>query len=148
MSQLPDSLTVDDTVYDTVPDEARIAVTYLLSVKNTFGIHDDSQLTGTLKDAKTGNQVVIKFAKEIFKVWAALYPEEHREFIKSTEFELKYERPVEDAVKAGGYSPISYPVRLDQLFHILIPSIKTQDKRFWIPLLKDIPEIKRSNYIK
>jgi hypothetical protein len=126
-------------VYEQVPDEARIATAYLIKLKDRLGIPDDATL-------EFKNEVIINFAKEIFKVWGALYPQEHREFIAATEFELKYERPVKDAIKAGGYSPISYPMRLDAMYGILLPKVKTQDKRFWIPLLKDIPELKRTNY--
>ena len=136
-----DILDIGGTQYETVPDEARIATEYLLRLKDRMGIPDDALL-------EQNNKVIISYALEIYKVWAALYPDEHREFIKETEFELKYERPVRDAVKAGGYSPLSYPARLDQLYHLLLPKIKTQDKRFWTPLLKSIPELRRTNYFK
>ena len=132
---------IGDDVYETVPDEARIAVEYLLKLKEQFGIPEEAQL-------EENNSIILAYAVEIFKVWAALYPEEHREFIRNTEYELKYERPVKDAVKAGGYSPIAYPTRLDGLYHILLPKIKTQDKRFWMSLLKTIPELRRTNYFK
>jgi len=132
---------IGDDVYETVPDEARIAVEYLLNLKEQFGIPEEAHL-------EENNSIILAYAVEIFKVWAALYPEEHREFIRNTEYELKYERPVKDAVKAGGYSPIAYPTRLDGLYHILLPKIKTQDKRFWMPLLKTIPELRRTNYFK
>jgi hypothetical protein len=134
-----DDLFINGDVYEQVPDEARIATAYLIKLKDRLGIPDDATL-------EFKNEVIINFAKEIFKVWGALYPQEHREFIAATEFELKYERPVKDAIKAGGYSPISYPMRLDAMYGILLPKVKTQDKRFWIPLLKDIPELKRTNY--
>jgi hypothetical protein len=134
-----DELLIGEDVYEQVPDEARIATAYLIKLKDRLGIPDDATL-------EFKNEVIINFAKEIFKVWGALYPQEHREFIAATEFELKYERPVKDAIKAGGYSPISYPMRLDAMYGILLPKVKTQDKRFWIPLLKDIPELKRTNY--
>ncbi|MDQ3159036.1 MAG: hypothetical protein M3P98_02800 [bacterium] len=127
--------------YETVPDEARIATEYLLKLKEKFGIPEEAEL-------EDNNKIILIYAFEIFKTWAALYPEEHHEFILATEFELKYERPVKDAVKAGGYSPIAYPARLDSLYHVLLPKVKTQDKRFWMPLLKTIPELRRTNYFK
>lgn len=139
---LPSELFIGDDIYETVPDEARVAVGYLLSIKENLGIPDDAVLDGG------DNKVVLRYALEIYKVWAALYPQEHRDFIADTEFDLKYERPVKEAIKAGGYSPIAYPYRLDQMYHILLPHIKTQDKRFWIPLLKMIPELRRTNYLK
>ena len=138
---MSEAFEIGDDVYETVPDEARIAVEYLLKLKDRFGIPEDAELA-------ENNKIIITYAVEIFKVWAALYPEEHHEFILATEFELKYERPVRDAVKAGGYSPIAYPARLDSLYHILLPKIKTQNKRFWMPLLRTIPELRRTNYFK
>ena len=134
-------LDIDDEQYEVVPDEARIATEYLLRLKERIGIPDNTKL-------EENNTKILSYAFQIYKVWSALYPEEHAEFIKNTEFELKYERPVKDAVKAGGYSPISYPMRLDRLFKILLPEVKTQDKRFWKPLLKQIPELRRTNYFK
>lgn len=138
---MSDVIQIGSEQYETVPDEARIATEYLLRVKERLGIPEDVQLEGN-------NSFILQYAKEIYKVWAALYPEEHREFIKETEFELKYERPVKDAVKAGGYSPLAYPTRLDELYRILLPKVKTQDRRFWEPLLSSIPELRRTNYFK
>lgn len=138
---MSDVIQIGSEQYETVPDEARIATEYLLRVKERLGIPEDVQLEGN-------NAFILQYAKEIYKVWAALYPHEHREFIKETEFELKYERPVKDAVKAGGYSPLAYPTRLDELYRVLLPKVKTQDRRFWEPLLKSIPELKRTNYFK
>jgi len=138
---MSEAFQIGDDVYETVPDEARIAVEYLLRLKEQFGIPEEAQL-------EENNRIILAYAAEIFKVWAALYPEEHYEFIRNTEYELKYERSVKDALKAGGYSPIAYPARLDGLYHILLPKIKTQDKRFWRPLLKTIPELRRTNYFK
>lgn len=127
--------------YEVADDEARIAVGYLVGLKERLGIPDDAVLD-------KNNKLIISYALEIYRVWAALFPEEHREFIKNTEFELKYERPVKEAIKAGGYSPIAYPTRLDQMFHLLLPKIKVQSRTFWEPLLKSIPELKRTNYFK
>ena len=138
---MSESFKIGDDVYETVPDEVRIAVEYLVRLKDKFGIPEEAELGES-------NGTILIYAAEIFKVWAALYPKEHYEFIRNTEFELKYERPVKDAIKAGGYSPIAYPARLDGLYHILLPKIKTQDKRFWRPLLKTIPELRRTNYFK
>ncbi len=134
MIDLPDG-------YEVADDEARIAVGYLVGLKERLGIPDDAVLD-------KNNKLIISYALEIYRVWAALFPEEHREFIKNTEFELKYERPVKEAIKAGGYSPIAYPTRLDQMFHLLLPKIKVQSRTFWEPLLKSIPELKRTNYFK
>lgn len=122
--------------------ELAIAITHLLKVRDKIGIDDDTQL-----DSSTVvNKHIIRYALEIYRVWGALYPHEHKIFIENTKHELDVERPVKQSIKAGGYSPIAFPVRLDRLYGALMPSVKTQDKRFWKPLLKEIPELRRSNY--
>ena len=133
------AIDLGDEVYEEVPDEARIAVTHLLNVRNRIGITDDTKL-------EENNKTILKYALEVYKVWAALYPHEHAQFIENTKEELKYERPVKDAVKAGGYSPTSYPMRLERLYSILLPGVKIQDKRFWKNMFNSIPELKRSSY--
>lgn len=127
--------------------ELLVAITFLIKTQEKIGITSETKLEGTVDNCKRNNQHIIRFAFEIYKVWAALFPQEQMDFIKNTEYELDVERPVKQAIKAGGYSPISFPVKLDNLYHTLIPGVKTQDKRFWIPLLSYIPELRRSNYV-
>lgn len=134
-----EELYIGDDVYEVVPDEARIATEYLIKLRDKLGITDEFEL-------EDSNKIILSYAFQIYKVWAASYPYEHRQFIENTELELKYERPVRDAVKAGGYFPVSYPPRLDNMYHVLMPKVKTQDKRFWFPLLQQIPELRRTNY--
>lgn len=126
--------------------ELVIAVTHLMSAGNKLNISENTRLEGSQDAAMRSNKHIIRFAFEIYKVWSALFPQERKEFIESTIHELDIERPVKAALKAGGYTPIAFPTRLDSLFHSLMPSVKTQDKRFWKPLLYYIPELKRSNY--
>jgi len=135
------SVMIGNDIYDVVPDEARLATAYLLKLRKKMGIDDSSSIEG-----KRISPSILKFVMEIYRVWSNLFPDEHREFIENTTFELKYEKSVRDLVKQGGYSPTSYPYRLHSLFQILIPSVKVQDKRFWKPLFNKIPELKRSNY--
>ena len=131
-----------------VADEARIAIDYLMTIREKLGIKDTTQLGGTIQSSQTSNMVVRRFAKEIYKVWASLYPVEHKDFIKTTKIDLDYERPIQESIKGGGYSPIAFPMRLERMFGALMKGVKVQDKRFWIPLLKEIPELQRSNYLK
>ena len=133
---------VSDEEYELV-----VAITYLLKLRDKIGIKDTTVLEGAKGDPKRGNTTIVRYAFEIYKVWAVLFPYEHGVFIENTKEELDYERPVKQALKGGGYSPISLPMRLDGLFRILMPAVKTQDKRFWMPLLSYIPELRRSNYL-
>lgn len=135
-----EALSIDGDVYEVVPDEVRIAIEYLLKTKEKLGIPDDFELSNTT------NKTVFGYILQVYKVWAALYPHEHREFIDNTQTELKYERPVKEAIKAGGYSPTSIPSRFDSLIRVLLPKVKTQDRRFWKPLFSSIPELRRSNF--
>lgn len=126
--------------------ELAMAITHLIKSGEKLGITQDTRLEGSLDSCMSSNKFIIRYAFEIYKVWSALFPAEKRDFIKSTVYELDIERPVKAALKAGGYTPIAFPTRIDSLFHSLMPSVKTQDKRFWRPLLTYIPELRRSNY--
>lgn len=138
----------EELAVEIINPEVRIAVAYLFKIAQKLGINDEIELEGTQETAETSNLTVRKFAQEVYKVWASLYQNEHNDFIKSTEFDLTYERPVKEAIKGGGYSPIAFPMRLERMFGIFMPAVKIQDKRFWIPLLRSIPELRRSNYLK
>lgn len=140
------TINIDGQAYEDVNDELRIAISYLLKIRDKLGITDETKLEGSVKTSQVANKVVLKYALEVYRVWGALFPYERHEFIENTKEELKYERPVKESVKAGGYSPASYPMRLEALYRILIPEIKIQDKRFWKPMFNNIPELKRSNY--
>lgn len=137
---------IGSDIYEEVEDEYRIAVVYLLKIRDKLGITDETQLEGSVKNSSSKNNIILRYALEIYRTWAALYPYERHEFIEKTIEELKYERSIKESLKAGGYSPASFPMRLDALYGLLIPGVKIQDKRFWKPLFLSIPEIKRSNY--
>lgn len=140
--QDPKQLAMSDEEY-----ELTMAITHLIKLANKLGLTEDTKLEGTVDNSNRVNVVILKYAFEIYKVWAALFPFEHKSFIVNTEHELDIERPIKQAIKSGGYTPIAFPTRLDRLFNLMMPSVKTQDKRFWIPLLKEIPELRRSNYV-
>lgn len=137
---MTEELYIGDEVYEVVPEEVRIAVEHLVQTKDRLGIPDDFELCGDI------NGIALRYVLEVYRVWAALYPEEHRDFIDTTEIELKYERPVKESLKKGGYSPTSFPVRFDRLLKVLLPKLKTQSKHFWKPLFSHIPELRRSNF--
>lgn len=132
--------------YETVPDEARIAVAYLMRLRDRLGITDESRLEGAVRHAAHTNGTIRRYALEVYRIWAQLYPQEYDDFIQTTKDELAYERPVQDSVKAGGYQPTSFPMRLERLYSILMPGVKIQDKRFWKPMFASIPELRRSNF--
>jgi len=138
----PKQLKMSDEEY-----ELAMAITHLVKLADKIGLTEETKLEGNEQNSHRINLHIIKYAFEIYKIWSALFPHERRDFIKNTEYELDVERPVKAAIKAGGYYPISFPTRLDRLFNLMMPSVKTQDKRFWIPLLKYIPELRRSNYL-
>lgn len=137
---------IGQDVFEEVDEELRIAISYLLTLREKLGIGDEARLEGSKSNWKSTNKTIITYALEIYRVWGALYPYERLEFIDNTREELKYERPVQDSVKAGGYQPTSFPMRLEAMYSILIPGIKIQDKRFWKPMFSAIPELRRSNY--
>lgn len=140
--QDPKQLAMSDEEY-----ELTIAITHLIKLAEKIGLTQETILEGTIENSNRVNIHITRYAFEVYKVWASLFPKEHRDFIENTQYELDIERPIKQAIKAGGYTPIAFPTRLDRLFSLMMPSVKTQDKRFWIPLLKYIPELRRSKYV-
>lgn len=147
MIDLGGTITKDDLKMTDREYEIAMAITYLMNVADKLGIKDETELSGTVQNSDHVNKIIIRFAAEVYKTWAALFPWEKDEFIENTKYELDVERPVKASIKAGGISPIAFPIKLDGLYHTLMPKVKTQDKRFWQPLLRYIPELKRSNYV-
>lgn len=137
---------INGDIYDEVEDEVRIAITYLLKIRDKMGLTDDTQLEGSVDSSSITNKTIHKYALEVYRVWGALFPHEHSEFLINMQEEIANERRVQDAIKAGGYTPTALPMRLDAMYGILIPGVKTQDKRFWRPMFSSIPELKWSNY--
>lgn len=137
---------IDGEIYEEVEDEYRVAVTYLLRVRDKLEIKDDTKLEGSDKNTRSVNKRILRYALEIYRVWGALYPQEHKLFIENLKEELANERPVKEAIKAGGYTPSAFPPRLEMMYSLLIPQVKRQDRRFWKPMFSSIPELKWSNY--
>lgn len=127
--------------------ELSYAIGHLVSRANKLGINDSTVLEGNEGNMMYANKNIIELAVDVYKVWAALYPHEHKSFISNAEFELDTERSVKESIKQGGIFSVSYPTRVNELLHVLMPNVKTQDKRFYKPLLTKIPELKRSNYV-
>jgi hypothetical protein len=132
-------ITVDNEDYEIVPDEARILTEHLFTVKKNLGIPDEVG-NGDL------NEVVWRFIMEIFNAWRAGFPQEFREWFANLQDNLKYERPVQMAVKNGGYIPISYPYRFYQLMRVFLPHVKMSERSFTKSILARIPELRNTNY--
>lgn len=124
--------------------EEALAIAHLIERRVKYGIDDKTQLENSEKESS--NSTIIRYALEIYKVWGALFPQERLDFIETAKHEIDVERPIKAALKAGGYTPIAFPTRLDGLFRVMMPSVKTQSRNFWKPMLKHIPELRRSNY--
>lgn len=134
-----DTINIDNEEYEIVPDEARVLTEHLIAVQDRLGIPDTI-------DNHDLNDVVWRFIVEIFNAWRVAYPQEFHDWFDNLQFNLKYERPVQQAVKGGGYIPISYPYRFYQLMKILLPHIKMNDRDFTRKMLSRIPEMRNTNY--
>lgn len=121
------------------PDEAIMLSQHLFNLRDKLGIPK----TVTEKDM---GPVTWKFIGEIVRVWKMAYPAEYREWRDALDYHLGLERDVREAVKGGGFIPISYPERLFRLFKVFIPKVHLNDKGFTRGLLKVVPELKRTNY--
>jgi len=135
-----------DLSINAAEQELALAISHLIIKADKLGIDDSTVLQGNEGNASYANKSIIKFATEIYRVWVALFPEEHSYFVDNTKDEMANEKEVRQLVKQGGYSPTSFPMRFDKLLHVLMPGVKIQDKRFYKPLIKAISELKRSNY--
>lgn len=145
---MPDNLPLDvDLRLTPKEQELASAIAYLIKKSERYGINDETRLSGTDDKALVSdsqNRYIIEFAKDIFKVWAALYPEELKLYKENQDTELSYEKTNKELLKVGGYSPVSYPPRLTNLFQTLMPNVKIHDRRFYRPLQKEVPGLQRS----
>lgn len=82
----------------------------------------------------------------IIQVWMKAWPHESRDWVKQLKEELGAERTIREAIKAdGGYFPVSYPTRLYNLIHTLLPEQKLNDKKFMRQLVSRYPFLKSTN---
>lgn len=83
---------------------------------------------------------------EIVRVWYSLFPQEVKDWNHDLELDLTVERSVGQAVKAGGYTPLSCPPRLFMLIRAVFPEFKLSDKKLWHRLVTRYPFLKTTNY--
>lgn len=133
------TINVDGEDYEIVPDEARILTEHLFTLQQRLGIPDN------ISNSEL-NEISWRFITEIFNAWRAAFPQEFRDWFENLQDHLKYERPVRQALKGGGYIPISYPYRFYQLMRIFLPNVRTADKTFTKKILARIPELRNTNY--
>lgn len=133
------TINVDNEEYEVVSDEARMLTIHLVDLFHKLGIPSDltaSELT----------PVAWKFIERLVILWRQFFPQEYIDWCDGMINELKYERPVKQAIKGGGYTPISYPMRIYNLLHVFLPQVKMQDKVFIKKFLSLVPEFKNTNY--
>ena len=83
----------------------------------------------------------------IMQIWAKEWPQEKSDWIHQIKTELTLERSVQEALKAnGGYFPMSYPTRLYNLIHAMLPNQKLNDKEFIRHMIFRYPFLKSTNY--
>ena len=82
----------------------------------------------------------------IMQVWDKAFPREKADWIKEIKEELTVERSIRASVKAGGYFPMSYPTRLYNMIHAILPNQKLNDKRFIREFINRYPFLKTTNY--
>ena len=82
----------------------------------------------------------------IMQVWDKAWPHEKAQWIKEIKSELMVERSVAQSVKAGGYFPMSYPTRLYNMIHTLLPNQKLNNKDFIKQFISRYPFLKTTNY--
>lgn len=130
---------MDGVAYEMPTDEAVMLTNHLFNLRDKLGIPKDLS-------EKDVNEVSWTFIKEVVRCWKTGYPAEYVEWREALEYQLSMERSVREAVKGGGFTPISYPERLYSLFKVFIPKVHLNDKKFVRGLIQRLPEFKRTNY--
>jgi len=133
------NIRIDEVDYEIATDEARMLTVHLVDLFHRLGLPQDL----TVHDM---NEVAWKFMERLVQLWKQFFPYEYHDWVVGMEHELKYERPIKQAIKGGGYTPISYPIRLYNLIHVFFPKLKMQDKKFIKKFLFIVPEFKNTNY--
>lgn len=82
----------------------------------------------------------------IMQVWDKAWPQEKAQWIKEIKTELTVERSIRASVEAGGYFPMSYPTRLYNMIHTLLPNQKLNNKLFIRQFIGRYPFLKTTNY--
>lgn len=133
------TINVNNEEYEVVKDEARALTVHLIDLFHKLGLSAEitnEDLTST----------VWKFIERLVQVWKVGYPDEYIDWVDGLTYELKYERPIKQAIKAGGYTPIAYPMRVYSLMHVFLPKVKMQEKKFIKSFLQVLPEFKHTRY--
>lgn len=117
---------------------SKIATAYML------GLVRVREKLGNPTDCSTNTGWVL--IDNIMQVWDKAFPYEKADWIKEINTELKFERTMRASVKAGGYFPMSYPMRLYRMIHTLLPGQKLNDKKFIHLLLQRYQFLKTTNY--
>lgn len=127
--------------YEVVSDEARIATETLIRVRErVFG--SNQKIT-----ASELGESGWMFVEYVFKVWKDLFPQEYKDWVHDVLVDLKYEIPVERAVKNDtGYFSVSFHPRFYNMLSALLPDVNITDKSFVKRLVKKIPEAKTVSY--
>lgn len=122
--------------YELVSDEARILTEYLVKVHEKLG-------TPNIVDSETAWKMV----DEIVRVWGGFYVEERENLAHDLEIEIKYERPVRDAIKKeGGYTKVVWPPKLFSMIRVFFPEQKMMDKRFTDGFIKRYPQFQGTGH--
>lgn len=132
-------LNIDGQEYEFVPEEARVLTEYLFTLYDKLGLSSDITASELSPSAW-------KFIEQVFITWRAGYPSEYQDWVDSVQHELKYERPIQEAIKKGGYTFMAYPQRAFDLLKVFFPNVKLNDRAFMRKLIKIIPELKHTNY--
>lgn len=122
-----------------IPEEAVMLTNHLFWLKEKMGIPD----TLTADEMNLSSWT---FLMEVVKAWKIAYPAEYAEWIDGLVHELSVERPIKQAIKGGGFTPIAYPERVFHLLKVFFPKLALNDRKFIRGLVYRIPELKTTNY--
>lgn len=124
-----------DDIYEPVTKEGAALTKYLVLVWERLGKPlDCSVATGWV------------MMDSIINIWKQSFPDEFEMFLDELSDDREAERTVHEAVKGGGYIPMSIPTRLYQLIKTLLPQQKLNDRKFIKAMINRYPFMKATNY--
>jgi hypothetical protein len=127
---------VKDEYFEIVSDEHRLAAEYIHKVWVKAG-----------KPNRLEGESAWKVMDSLWQIWGALNPNELLEFKKDVQEDQSVERSVHEAIKHdGGYIPISYPMRLQQMIKVYFPDEKLQDHKLILKFIRRYPMLKRTKH--
>lgn len=127
------------TFYEGPSEKELLTITFLDRLANKLGNPPD-----------LSSESGLKLMDAVIGVWMKHFPQEVKDWAHDRAIDLENEKPLSylASTKSAGYNPVGYPPQLFKLIKIMFPTIKLQNKKVFMKLVRIYPNLfKTSNYI-